>query len=169
MDSENLQEWEPGEGLEVHGALNQTTKEPQKNLEEKTQRFSSVFLLNLGQSVTYDQRFVWDAKCEWESIPTATLGSNGWMFLCCSSITTLQWKRCGVTSKALLMPFCLQISDDGNHWWLSLGSEPRRPITDEAGGTMELLRFLILTLPYPTSPELQMSTERPQASQLHHH
>lgn len=71
-----------------------------------------------------------------------------------------------MTSKALLMSFCLQISDDGSPWQLSLGTEPGRPITSEGEGTVQVLGLLIVILPYPASPELQMLSERPQTSQL---
>lgn len=100
--------------------------------------------------------FICDIKCEWDCIPAATLDSRGRLWLCCSSSTALQRGSCGVTSKALLMSFCLQISDDGSAWQLS----------SEEGGTLQVLRFLILTSPYPAFPELQMSSERPQTSQL---
>lgn len=100
-------------------------------------------------------------RCLWYKvwvglIPAATLDSRGRLWLCCSSSTALQRGRYGVTSKALLMSFCLQISDDGRPWQLS--SEER--------GTAQVLRFLILTSPYPAFPELQMSSKRPQISQL---
>lgn len=81
-----------------------------------------------------------------------------------------------MTSKALLMLSCLQISDDGSHWRFSLGTEPRRPIMSEGGGTVQILSFdsdsslpslFILTFFYPASPKLQMLTERLQTSQVH--
>lgn len=119
-------------------------------------RFSSVFLSSQGQSVTYAQILVCDIKCEWDCIPAATLDSRGRLWLCCSSATALQWGRCGVTSKALLMSFCLQISDDGSPW---------QPSSEE-GGIVQVLRFLIMASPYPAFPDLQMSSKRPQISQL---
>lgn len=101
-------------------------------------------------------------RCLWYKvwvglIPAATLDPRGRLWLCCSSSTSaLQRGRCGVTSKALLMSFCLQISDDGRPWQLS----------SEEGGTLQVLRFLILASPYPAFPELQMSSKRPQISLL---
>lgn len=97
-----------------------------------------------------------DIKCEWDCISAATLDSRGRLWLCCSSSTALQRGRCGVTSKALLMSFCLQISDDGRPWQL----------LSEEGGTVQFLRVSILTSPYPAFPELPMSSKRPQISQL---
>lgn len=93
----------------------------------------------------------------------------GWLWLCCTSTMALQREMCGVTSKALLMSFCLQMSDDGSPWQLSLGTEPRRPIMSEGGGTVQVLRLLILILPWPASPELQALSDRPQLSQRYQH
>lgn len=95
-------------------------------------------------------------KMWWDCIPAATLDCRGQLWLCCSSSTALQRGRCGVTSKALLMSFCLQISDDGRPWQLS----------SEKGSTVQVLWFLILTSPYPAFPEQQMSSKRPQVFQL---
>lgn len=77
-------------------------------------------------------------------------------------VALLQQQHCSaagevwVTSKALLMSFCLQISDDGRPWQLS----------SEEGSTVQVLWFLILTSPYPAFPEQQMSSKRPQVFQL---
>jgi len=71
-----------------------------------------------------------------------------------------------VTSQILLVSFCLQKSDDSRPSQLSLGPEPKRAIMSEGGGTVQVLRLVILTLPYPASPELQLLCERPQTSQL---